>query len=118
MKEIKAYIRTSFLEQTLKSLREKGARGITVVTVHPVGYGFDSHFSLSEEEMSKKYYEITKVELVCDDERLDLFVNAILECAHTGTSGDGYIFVSNVNEVVKICTQKRGARFADAERTP
>jgi len=111
MKEIKAYIRTNFLEQTLKNLREKGARGITIVNVHPVGYGFDSHFSLSELDLSKKFYEITKIELVCDDEKLDLFIDAILECAHTGTSGDGYIFVSEVNEVVKICTEKRGTRF-------
>ena len=112
MKEIKAFIRTNVLEQTLQSLRERGARGITIVTVHPIGYGFDSHFTLNEEvATSKKYYDITKVEMVCDDKNLDLFVNTILESAHTGTSGDGYIFVSEVNEVVKICTSKRGTRF-------
>ena len=114
MKEIKAFIRTSSLEQTLQNLRQKGARGITVVTVHPVGYGFDSHFTLSEvEDLRKKYYEITKIEMVCDDENLDLFVNTILECAHTGTSGDGYIFISDVNEVVKICKGSRGKRFKE-----
>lgn len=112
MKEIKAYIRTSYLEQALKGLRELGARGITVSTVQPVGYGFDSHFTLSEVvEMSKKSYDITKVEMVCDDENLDRFVNAILESAHTGTSGDGYIFITEVNEVVKICKRKRASRF-------
>jgi nitrogen regulatory protein PII len=114
MKEIKAYIRTSVLDQTLRSLQEKGARGITVVTVHPVGYGFDSHFTLSEvKDLSKKYYDITKLEMVCDNEKLDFFVNTILECAHTGTTGDGYIFVSEVNEVVKICKSSRGSRFTE-----
>jgi len=111
MKEIKAYIRTSALEQTLQSLLEKGARGITVVAAKPVGYGFDTHFTLSETDLSNKYYEITKVELVCDDERLDLFVDTIYESAHTGTSGDGYIFISEVAELLKICTGKRGSRF-------
>lgn len=111
MKEIKAYIRTGSLEQTLQSLREKGARGITVVAVNPVGYGFDTHFSLSETNLSNKYYEITKIELVCDDEKLDIFVDTIYESAHTGTSGDGYVFISEVTEVVKICTGKRGSRF-------
>lgn len=111
MKEIKAYIRTSSVEMTLESLREKGAKGIAVTSVQPVGYGFDTHFSLREADLSKKYYEITKIELGCDDERVDKFVNTILECAHTGTSGDGYIFISDVNEVVKICTGNRSARF-------
>jgi nitrogen regulatory protein P-II 1 len=113
MKEIKAFIRKSFLEQTLASLREKGARGITVVTVHPVGYGFDSHFTLRDVDLSKKYHDIRKIEIVCDDEKLDLFVSTILECAQTGKSGDGYIFISEVDEVVKICTGKRGQRFDD-----
>lgn len=111
MKEIKAYIRTGSLGKTLEKLLEKDARGITVTKVQPVGYGFDTHYSLSDQELSKLYYEITKIELVCDDEKVDIFVNIILECAHTGTSGDGYIFISDVNEVVKICTGNRNARF-------
>lgn len=111
MKEIKAYIRTSALEKTLERLSENHARGIAVTTVTPVGYGFDTHFSLSEADLGKKYYQITKIELVCDDEKMDVFINAILDCAHTGTSGDGYIFISDVKEVVKICTGSRGVRF-------
>lgn len=113
MKEIKAYIRTNSLEETLKSLLDSGARGIAVTSVHPVGYGFDAHFSLSEKDLSEKYYEISKLELVCDDEKLDLFVDAIQTCAHTGTSGDGYIFISDVNELIKICKRSRGTRFMD-----
>lgn len=116
MKEIKAYIRTSFLEQTVKILQEKGAPGITVVTVHPVGYGFDSRFTLSEVEMSKRYYDITKIEIVCDDEKLDSLVNAILDCAHTGSSGDGLIFVSDVKEAIKIRTRKRGTRIFELSK--
>jgi nitrogen regulatory protein PII len=55
MKEIKAYIRTSHLEQTVATLKDKGAPGITVVTVHPVGYGFETRFTLREEEITRKY---------------------------------------------------------------
>lgn len=113
MKEIKAYIRTSILDQTIKTLQEKGAPGITVIAVHPVGYGFDScRFTLRDVEVTKRYYEITKIELVCDDEDLDKFVNAILDCAHTGTSGDGLIFVSEVTEVVKIRNRLRGTTIS------
>ncbi|WP_303722390.1 P-II family nitrogen regulator [Malonomonas rubra] len=113
MKEVKAYIRTSYLEQTVKALKDKGAPGITVVTVHPVGYGFEPHFTLSEVEITKRYYDVTKIELVCDDEDLDKFVAAILDSAHTGASGDGLIFLSEVDEVVKIRTRKRGSLLAE-----
>ncbi len=113
MKEIKAYIRTSVLEHTIETLQEKGAPGITVITVHPVGYGFDPRrFTLREAEITRKYYEITKIELVCDDNDLDQFINAILNCAYTGTSGDGLIFVSDVTEVVKIRNRLRGTKIS------
>lgn len=113
MKEIKAYIRSSFVDDTVKMLKEHGAPGLTVVTVHPVGYGFKSRFSLSEAAARTKYIDISKIELVCDDDDLNKFVNTILDCAHSGTSGDGYIFVSDVVEAVKIRTLKRGSCFAD-----
>ncbi len=113
MKEIKAYIRTSSLEKTVEALKEKGAPGITIVTVHPVGYGFSSRFSLSEVAITKKFYDITKIELVCDNDDLDTFVNVILDYAHTGASGDGLIFVSDVHEVVRIKTRKRAFRIAE-----
>lgn len=113
MKEIKAYIRTSILGETVEALEKKGAPGITVVTVHPVGYGFDPRFTLSDEEITRRYYDVTKIELVCDDKDLDIFVNTILDCAHTGTSGDGLIFVSEVKEVVKIRNRQRGTKISD-----
>jgi nitrogen regulatory protein P-II 1 len=112
MKEIKAYIRTSSLDQTVNALQEKGAPGITIVTVHPVGYGFGTRFSLSERDVSHKYYDISKIELVCDSEALEIFVNTILEFAHTGSSGDGLIFISDVTEAIKIRTKKRSTKIA------
>jgi|GEM_PF-530237 len=113
MKEIKAYIRTACLEETVKALEEKGAPGITVVTVHPVGYGFNARFSLSPEEVTRRFYDIVKIELVCDKEDLDTFVNTILDCSHTGDSGDGLIFVSDVKEVVKIRNRQRGNKISE-----
>lgn len=113
MKEIKAYIRSGCLEQTVEALKEKGAPGITIVTVHPVGYGFSSRFSLKDVELTKKFYDITKIEMVCDNEDLDTFVNVILDSAYTGSSGDGLIFTSDVHEVVRIRTRKRATRIAD-----
>jgi len=113
MKEIKAYIRTHFLDDTVKRLQAHGAPGLTVVTVHPVGYGFKSRFSLSEQESIDKCIDISKIELVCDDDDLDKFVTTILDCAHTGTAGDGFIFVSNIEQAFRVKTLKKGTRLAD-----
>lgn len=112
MKEIKAYIRTSCLDQTVNALQDKGAPGITIVTVHPVGYGFGSRFTLRELDISKKYYDISKIEMVCDTEDLEKFIDVILASAHTGASGDGLIFVSDISEAIKIRTRKRGTKIA------
>jgi nitrogen regulatory protein PII len=51
-------------------------------------------------------------ELVCDAEDFETFVNTILENAHTGSSGDGLIFVSDVKEAIKIRTKKRSTKIA------
>ncbi|TFH66074.1 MAG: P-II family nitrogen regulator [Candidatus Zixiibacteriota bacterium] len=95
------------MDQTVNELQEKGAPGITIVTVHPVGYGFGTRFSLSERDISHQYYDISKIELVCDTEDFETFVNTILENAHTGSSGDDLIFVYDVKEAIKIRTKKR-----------
>jgi len=112
MKEIKAYIRSSALEAVIEKLQERGAPGVTAINVHPVGYDFDPRFSLGKADITKKYYDITKIELVCDAEDLDGYIDAIAEAAHTGTSGDGLIFVSDVDEVVKIRNRNRGTKLA------
>lgn len=112
MKEIKAYIRSSCLDRTVNALQSKGATGITIVTVHPVGYNFGTRFTMSEQDVCKQYYDISKIELVCDAEELETYLDVILEEAHTGSSGDGLIFVSDVSEVIKIRTRRRGSKIA------
>lgn len=49
-----------------------------------------------------------QLEVVVDDEMVDAVVNVIQKYAHTGNTGDGKIFVVNVEEVVKIRTNERG----------
>jgi len=112
MKEIKAYIRTSALEVVIENLQARGAPGVTAINVHPIGYDFDPRFSLGKADITKKYYDITKLELVCDAEELDGYIDAIVDAAHTGTAGDGLIFVSDIDEVVKIRNRHRGIKLA------
>jgi nitrogen regulatory protein PII len=104
MKEIKAYIKTDRVEKVVQALENAGAPGITVVEVHPVGYGFDANYFSRARETAKLYFEITKLEVVANDEDVHRFVEAIRQEAHTGYRGDGMIFVTPVEIAVKIRT--------------
>lgn len=113
MREIKAYIRRSRINAVVKKLQEEGAPGITIVEVHPVGYGYDpNYFELTfEEDVLKRYgyLQIVKLELVCRDRDLDRFIETIQRECQTGDRGDGWIFVSGVTEAIRIRDGHRGA---------
>ncbi len=109
MKEIKAYIRTNALAETVAALEEAGAPGITVVTVHPVGYGFEPNYFTPEYEGPLKMFDaITKLEIVCNDEDADRLVEVISGHSYSGAPGDGMIFVSSVERAVRIRTGEQG----------
>ena len=107
MKEIKAYIRTDALERTVRALEEAKAPGITVATVQPVGYGFDSNYFAGTQEITKTYWAITKVEVVCANNDVDRLVKVISGSSYTGSKGDGMIFVSPVEEAIRIRTGEK-----------
>lgn len=105
MKEIKAYIRRSSVTRVVDRLERAGAPGITVVEIHPVGYGYEpNYFETRFEDVFKRYQhlQIVKLEVVCADRDLDRFVRAIQEECQTGTPGDGMIFVSEVAAAIRI----------------
>jgi len=104
MKEIKAYIKTDRVEKVVQALESAGAPGITVVEVHPVRYGFDANYFSRAKETAKRYFEITKLEIVADADDTHRFVEIIRNEAHTGHKGDGMIFVTPVEMAVKIKT--------------
>lgn len=108
MREIKAYIKTNLVEKVIQALQQAGAPGITVVEVHPVGYGFDANYFSRTCEPTRRYFEITKLEVVANDEDVHRFVEVIRNEAHTGSKGDGMIFVTPMEMAVKIRTGSIG----------
>ena len=108
MKEIKAYIRTNALEKTVRALEEAKAPGITVLAVHPVGYGFDANYFSVDKSITKRYWDITKLEVICADKDVDRLVKVIKDSSYTGTKGDGMIFVSPVETAIRIRTGEKG----------
>jgi nitrogen regulatory protein P-II 1 len=109
MKEIKAIIRHSkLLEVTEELHRIKGLPGVTVSEIKGFGKG------RAKNAKDKVIYEMVEfipriqLEVVVDDEMVDEVVNVIQKYSHTGSTGDGKIFVSTVDEIVKIRTNERG----------
>ena len=109
MKEIKAVIRPSkLLEVTEELHRIEGLPGVTVSEIKGFGKG------RAKNAKDKVMYEMVefipriKLEVVVDDAMVDEVVNVIQKFSHTGNTGDGKIFVVNVEEIVKIRTNERG----------
>jgi nitrogen regulatory protein P-II 1 len=109
MKEIKAIIRPSKLLAVTEELNEiDGLPGVSVIEIK--GFGK----SRAKNAQDKFVYEMVEfipriqLEVVVPDEMVDDIVTVIQKHSHTGNTGDGKIFVSNVDEVIKIRTNERG----------
>ncbi len=105
MKEIKAYIQRSRVNRTVRKLQEAGAPGVTIVEIHPVGYGYEpNYFEIDFEDVFKryKYMAIVKLEVVCADRDLERLMQVILSQCQTGDKGDRMIFVSEVFNAIRI----------------
>ena len=109
MKEIKAIIRPSKLLEVTEELHAiEGLPGVTVSEIKGFGKG------RAKNAKDKLVYEMVefipriKLEVVVRDEMVDEVVNIIQKFSHTGNIGDGKIFVSTVDETVKIRTNQRG----------
>ena len=114
MKELKAFVRVSQVDQIIRALEQAGAPGITVSRVHGVGYGYDAIlFTLAPSEF-KKTPEVARIEVVCRDEDEDRLVTTILSAARTGHAGDGILFVNSVERAIKIRTGGEGEAALEA----
>ena len=105
MKEIKAIIRPSRLLEVTNELHGiEGLPGVTVSEIKGFGKGAKDR---NVEELVEFTARI-QLEVVVDDEMVAEVVNVIQKYAHTGNAGDGKIFVTTIDEVVKIRTNERG----------
>ncbi|HIE29401.1 TPA: P-II family nitrogen regulator [Candidatus Poribacteria bacterium] len=108
MKELKAYIRISRIDEVVRALKKAGAANMNIIHVQALGGEIDpKDFKLSFELVSE-YAEVVKLELVCSDADAPKFVKVIKENSHTGRPGDGIIFITRVENAVKIRTGENG----------
>ena len=108
MKKIEAVIKPFKLDEVKEALHEVGLQGITVVEAK--GFGRQKgHTELYRgAEYVVDFLPKVKIKVVCDDDVVERAVEAIVNAARTGRIGDGKIFVSNIEEVVRIRTGERG----------
>ncbi len=108
MKKIEAIIKPFKLDEVKEALNEVGLQGITVTEAK--GFGRQKgHTELYRgAEYVVDFLPKVKIEMIIDDDMLDRAVEAILEAAHTGRIGDGKIFISSVEEAIRIRTGEKG----------
>ena len=108
MKKIEAIIKPFKLDEVKDALNQIGLKGITVLEAK--GFGRQKgHTELYRgAEYVVDFLPKVKVEVILEDSMVERAVEAIQQAAHTGRIGDGKIFITTIDEVIRIRTGERG----------
>ena len=104
MKKIEAIIRPFKLEDVKIALVNSGIVGMTVSEVRGFGRQKGQVERYRGSEFTVEFLQKLKVEVVVDDDKVNSVIDAIAEAAKTGEIGDGKIFITSIDSVVRIRT--------------
>jgi nitrogen regulatory protein PII len=107
MKKIEAIIRPFKLDDVKMALVNAGIVGMTVTEVRGFGRQKGQVERYRGSEFTVEFLQKLKLDIVVEDDKVDVVVSAIQEAARTGEIGDGKIFVSPIEAVVRIRTGDR-----------
>jgi nitrogen regulatory protein PII len=108
MKKIEAIIKPFKLEEVKDALSEVGIEGMTVTEVKGFGRQKGHTEIYRGSEYTVDFLPKIKLELVLADDRIAAAVGAIVKSAKTGKIGDGKVFVSTIEQAVRIRTDEKG----------
>ncbi len=108
MKKIEAIIKPFKLEEVKDALSEIGIEGMTVSEVKGFGRQKGHTEIYRGSEYTVDFLPKIKIELVIADAQKDAAVAAIIKSAKTGKIGDGKVFISTIEESVRIRTEEKG----------
>ncbi len=109
MKKIEAIIKPFKLDEVKEALQDAGIQGLSVIEVK--GFGRQKgHTELYRgAEYVVDFLPKVKIDVVLDDDQVDAAIEAIVEAAKTDKIGDGKIFVSHVEQAIRIRTGETGS---------
>ena len=108
MKQVTALIKPFKLDDVREALAEVGVQGMTVSEVKGFGRQKGHTEIYRGAEYAVDFLPKIKIDIVLADEMVERSVEAILQAAHTGKVGDGKVFVSAVEQVIRIRTGETG----------
>ena len=118
MKKIEAIVKPFKLEDVKEALREIGIEGMTVSEVKGFGRQKGHTEIYCGSEYTVDFLPKIKLEIVAADEQVERAVETIVSSAKTGKIGDGKVFVSNIEEAVRIRTDERGEQAVEHSTLP
>jgi nitrogen regulatory protein P-II 1 len=108
MKKIEAIIKPFKLEEVKDALHDVGIEGMTVSEVKGFGRQKGHTEIYRGSEYTVDFLPKIKIELVVADNKVAAATQALVKAAKTGKIGDGKIFISNVEEAIRIRTEEKG----------
>jgi nitrogen regulatory protein PII len=108
MKKIEAIIRPHKVDDVREALLEHGIRGMTILEVRGIGRqkGHTEVYRGSEYQID--FLPKVKLEIIVSEKLLPIAISTILKAAKTGEVGDGKIFVSPIEEAIRVRTEEVG----------
>ncbi len=110
MKKIEAIIKPFKLEEVKDALSEIGVEGMTVTEVKGFGRQKGHTEIYRGSEYTVDFLPKIKLEIVTPDERAEAAIASIVKAAKTGKIGDGKVFITPINEAIRIRTDERGEK--------
>jgi nitrogen regulatory protein P-II 1 len=107
LKKVEAIIRPFKLDEVKIALVNAGIVGMTVSEVRGFGRQKGQTERYRGSEYTVEFLQKLKVEIVVEDNQVDLVVEKVIAAAKTGEIGDGKIFVSSVDQIIRIRTGER-----------
>ena len=109
MKKIEAIIKPLRLSVVKEALHEIGLSGMTVLDVKGFGRQRGQDGLGSSQDYDDEFHAKIKIELIVEDSIVDQATESIKTAAYSGKIGDGKIFVSNIEQVIRIRTSEKGS---------
>ena len=108
MKKVEAIIRPFKLVEVKIALVYAGIVGMTVSEVRGFGRQKGQTERYRGSEYTVEFLQKLKIEIVVEDDQVDMVVDKVITAAQTGEIGDGKIFISPVDQIIRIRTQEKG----------